>query len=46
MTCIKRNQIKYTTKSGKTINYVQEASKDIQILINKNQRISHYKDDS
>jgi hypothetical protein len=46
MTCIKRNQIKYTTKSGKTINYVQEASKDIQILINKNQRISHYTDDS
>lgn len=43
---IKQNKTKYTDKYGRLVNVIQEACRDIQVLINKNQRISHFNEES
>lgn len=46
ITMIKNNQFYLTNKKKKTIDNLQEANKDIQIIINNKQRISHYSENS
>lgn len=46
MNGIRQNKYEYTNKYGKRINNLKEACTDIQILINRQQRISHYTKES